>query len=243
MKVHTFAELLASRRYGPRRVVLLILALFVFGNLQASEQVDAAYLTGIVEAHAKEVASQPGVALEVEARLDSRINMPGCGQAPKLGVHSQTMTAMSVMVSCQGPQAWSLYVPVKMRKTATVIVLAMNLGRGTALESQHLALQSRELNKLSSGYFLKINDVLGKELKRPMQAGMPVTSTDVQAPDVIKRGDTVQLVARSGQIEVRTKGKALSSAGIDERIKVKNMSTRRLVDGYVSAEGMVRVGH
>jgi flagella basal body P-ring formation protein FlgA len=58
---------------------------------------------------------------------------------------------------------------------------------------------------------------------------------------VIQRGDPVVLVSRSGGIEVRASGRALAAAGVDERISVENVSSRRVVQGQVLASGEVLV--
>lgn len=219
------------------------LLFFVWGQSQAADYETAATIRQLAEAQAVSTAAQPGIGLKVEARMDDRVVMPACGHLPESRVHSQSGSAMSVAVECRAPQVWTLYVPVRLEKTAEVVVLSGNLAAGTVIDAMHLDVQSRDISQLAYGYMRSPDEALGMRLRRPLQAGWALSSNDVEAPHVIRRGDTVTLVARSAGIEVRTTGKALSAAGIAEPIRVKNLSTRRLVEGRVTAEGEVRVGH
>jgi flagella basal body P-ring formation protein FlgA len=51
----------------------------------------------------------------------------------------------------------------------------------------------------------------------------------------------VTLVGRNGSFEVRAQGKALADAGAGERVRVENLSSRRVVEGQVRADGSVLV--
>ena len=53
--------------------------------------------------------------------------------------------------------------------------------------------------------------------------------------------DNVDLVSRSGGIEVRVAGRALGAAGENERLNVENLSSRKIVQGVVDASGAVLV--
>ena len=49
------------------------------------------------------------------------------------------------------------------------------------------------------------------------------------------------LVSRRGGVEVRMNGKALGDAGENQRVRVENLSSRRVVQGIVAADGEVWV--
>ena len=57
----------------------------------------------------------------------------------------------------------------------------------------------------------------------------------------IRNGDNVDLVSRSGGIEVRVAGRALGAAGENERLNVENLSSRKIVQGVVDGSGAVIV--
>ena len=49
------------------------------------------------------------------------------------------------------------------------------------------------------------------------------------------------MVAEVGKMEVKMNGMALSDASLGQRIRVKNSSSKRVVEGVVDAPGIVRV--
>jgi flagella basal body P-ring formation protein FlgA len=62
------------------------------------------------------------------------------------------------------------------------------------------------------------------------------------APELlVKRGSQVILRAGAGMFEVNVVGKALSDAAEGERVRVKNVKSQRIVEGYVMADGSVQV--
>ena len=56
---------------------------------------------------------------------------------------------------------------------------------------------------------------------------------------MVRAGDRVQMIARLGDIEVRANGVALGSGDNGARLRVRNDSSGKIVDGMVSAPGEV----
>jgi len=63
----------------------------------------------------------------------------------------------------------------------------------------------------------------------------------VQAQKLVHRGEHIMLVALAGNMEVRMSGTALSDAVLGQRVRVKNISSKRVVEGIVEAAGIVKV--
>lgn len=224
-------------------LLLPVLLLAAWAYSHAGELTDVQQIVAVAEQTATDKLRQPGVDVAVAAKIDDRVAMPACDKPLESRIHSRTASSLSVAVQCTSPQLWTLYVPVRVEREAEVLVLATNTASGTVLNAAHITLQRRDIGQLPYGYLIDSQAVIGKILKRPQQAGWVLSPNDIEAPNTIKRGDTVTLISRSGSIEVRAEGKALSDAGVEERIRVQNRSTRRVVDGRVSADGLVVVGH
>ena len=68
-------------------------------------------------------------------------------------------------------------------------------------------------------------------------------AVDLLAPDLlIKRGQRVTLVAAAGSLEVRAQGEAVADAQADGRVRVLNLTSRRIVEGQVEGRDSVRIG-
>jgi flagella basal body P-ring formation protein FlgA len=57
----------------------------------------------------------------------------------------------------------------------------------------------------------------------------------------VRRGQSLTVVARAGGMSVRTTGVAQADAGLAERVRVRNASTGREVEGIVRSGDTVEV--
>ncbi|MEO6369387.1 MAG: flagellar basal body P-ring formation chaperone FlgA, partial [Steroidobacteraceae bacterium] len=57
----------------------------------------------------------------------------------------------------------------------------------------------------------------------------------------VKRGQRVTLVASVGGLEVRAQGEAMADASATGRVRVLNLSSRKVVEGQVESGDRVRV--
>jgi flagella basal body P-ring formation protein FlgA len=59
---------------------------------------------------------------------------------------------------------------------------------------------------------------------------------------LIRRGQRVTLIARTGGFEVRALGEAVADAGPTGRIRVQNLSSLKVIEGQAESADTVRVG-
>jgi flagella basal body P-ring formation protein FlgA len=179
-------------------------------------------------------AAAPGT--QVEAAVAPGLRLPRCAE-PLLGVMQNASTAE---VSCPG-QGWRLYVPLRIQRFESVYVLRRPVPAGAPISPALAVLERREVSRLPGSAVAGSRPLEGMTARRALAAGSVLMTHDVQSARVIQRGDPVVLVSRSGGIEVRASGRALAAAGVDERISVENVSSRRVVQGQVLASGEVLV--
>ena len=122
-----------------------------------------------------------------------------------------------------------------------MLVLKHNIGSGEAVGAADFTVQSRDAARLVAGVIADPALAVGRIARRPLLAGSVLSSADVASAVRIRNGDNVELVSRSGGIEVRVAGRALGAAGENERLNVENLSSRKIVQGVVDASGVVLV--
>ena len=175
--------------------------------------------------------------------LDSRLRLKACSKSLETfsppGGRKQGRT--TVGVRCSGDNPWSLYVPVKVSIMLPVVIAARELPRGKILTTDDIILEKRDIATIHRGYLEKIDYAIGKVLKRSLRRGQILTASHATAPQAIKKGSRVTIVANSGAIAIRMKGKALSSGARGERIQVQNLSSKRELDATVISPGIVEV--
>ena len=176
------------------------------------------------------------------SRLDPRLRLAQCATALEAALPDTTATGArtTVGVRCAAP-AWSIYVPVTVEVEAPVLVLRRALPRRSPVETADVELQTRRIGGVAGGLISDTGSLSGRRLRRALPAGSPLTA-DVLVPDVlVHRGQQVTLLASNGPFEIRAQGKALSDGSEKERIRVQNVTSRKIVEGVVESSSTVRV--
>lgn len=172
---------------------------------------------------------------QAEVRLDPALRMPACAQP----LEARQASAGTVEVACA--DGWRLFVPVKLRRSQAVVVLARGIAAGEAIPADALVAESRDTSRIAGAALSDPAQAIGQVARRTLQAGSVLSAGDLAAPRLVRRGDQVALVSRHGGLEVRVAGRALGDAGENERVAVENLSSRRVLQGRVGPGGEVLV--
>lgn len=86
-----------------------------------------------------------------------------------------------------------------------------------------------------------LEQLIGQEARTALYAGRPVRLQDVGPPALVDRNQIITLVYAGNGLQILAEGRSLSRAGIGDRVRVMNMSSRTTVSGTVQADGTVRV--
>jgi flagella basal body P-ring formation protein FlgA len=174
--------------------------------------------------------------------LDPRLRLPRCGNSPSalLPAGASISARTAVGVSCAQPK-WTVYVPVRVETELPVLVLQKSMPRNSAVGAADVEIRTQRVPGLSTSYIGSTEQLAGRHLKRPTPAGTLLTAELMAADILVRRGQRVTLVASAGGIEVRTQGEAIQDAGPTGRVRVLNLTSRRIVEGQVESRDQVRV--
>jgi flagella basal body P-ring formation protein FlgA len=190
------------------------------------------------------LAHQSGAEYAARVRvgdLDPRLRLGRCDtelQARFL-VSGSRSGSRTVRVACAGSKPWSLYVPVRVRRIEAVVVLARPVAPGAVLRLQDLRVEERDIGRLAAGYFTNPEQLVGKEMRRSLGVGQPVSRLAVIAPTLLRRGDRVTFLARAGGLEVRMQGEMVTDGAAGDRVRVRNLRSNRIVEGELGSDGTV----
>lgn len=179
----------------------------------------------------------------VVGQLDRRLRLHQCSiplEAYSPG-YEMRQGLSTVGIRCNDVKPWSLYVPISIKNFKQVITLKHAVTRNTVLTENDISLEKMNINRLSSGYFDDIEQLKGKVFTQNLSKGAVLTKHHIKSPMAINRGQMVTLVAKNSVVEVRMEGKAMSKGAIGERIKVKNMKTKRIVEGVIIDKHLINV--
>ncbi len=175
--------------------------------------------------------------------LDPRLKLPLCEHQLQVNMPYSNVNSgnTTVGVRCEGEKPWSLYVPVSIQIFRQVAVARHPLAQGETLEADDIDMQRMDISQLSGGYLTQAKMAIGQNLMRPVQAGRPLLSNLLKPPTIIRRGQTITLLARQSAFEVRSMGESLMDGAVGERIKVRNRRSKRIVEGVIDENGVVFV--
>jgi len=198
----------------------------------------------VLEFAAQEVGGvDDNVHLEI-GRLDPRLRLAACGEplTAYFSTGSRTVGHTNVGIRCEGPKPWSLFVPLLIDRQIAVAVAVDRVQRGQVIDAADVTYELRSMAKLNAGYFAANDGLIGKISTRPIARGTPYTHNMVKANRIVRRGERVTLSLQSGGIAVRVVGTALRDGTRGERIPVRNLSSKRVIEGVVHEPGLVLIG-
>jgi flagella basal body P-ring formation protein FlgA len=177
------------------------------------------------------------------ASLDSRLRLKECDEPLEAfqPAGGRSLGNTTVGVRCPGTQPWTLYVPVKVSIHDTVVVAARSLSKGMIVRDQDVKLVEKDLTRLRAGYYRDLSEVIGNEVIRTVSMGAAITTPMVKSPVQIKRGQQISLVATANGLVVQMAGEALANGAAGDRIRVRNLSTKKVVEGIVQSATTVQV--
>jgi flagella basal body P-ring formation protein FlgA len=122
-----------------------------------------------------------------------------------------------------------------------VPVAARALERGFLLRAADLEMRSAPILQRNGIAPLKIADLVGKELLRPLPAGQPIVRDFVQSPRLVNRNDKITIKAVAAGVVVSTIGKALEDGGQGDNILAEELLSKEKLVTRVTGYQMVEV--
>jgi flagellar basal body P-ring formation protein FlgA len=176
-------------------------------------------------------------------QVDRRLKLVACKQAPKafLAPGAKMQGKLTVGLRCSGPKPWTVYIPAQIKIFTNVVAAAHPLFRGDKITAADLISVRQELSQLRRGYFTQNKEVVGKKITQNLVAGRALTPRGVKAPLLVHRGEKVTILASVGTLKVKVKGKALQDAAKGELVSVRNVRSKRIVQGIAIKPGVVSI--
>jgi flagella basal body P-ring formation protein FlgA len=99
-----------------------------------------------------------------------------------------------------------------------------------------------DLPSLTHDFILDSDDVIGKQVLRPLPPRKPIRKIMLDDPPIVHKGDRVILEVRQGGLLVQAVGLAKAAGKSGDTILVQNKSSGREVFGTILSAGLVEVG-
>ncbi|MEL7310335.1 MAG: flagellar basal body P-ring formation chaperone FlgA [Pseudomonadota bacterium] len=232
-----------SHRYGATRSVCLLAMALMAGGASATGWHDVDDIARVAEMRVKADRGSDTADIKTAADpIDANLRVKRCESPLKTRYPGLTTgPRVTVGVACDGPQRWQVFVSVRAISWQPVVVLQNNVPRGAVLTAEDLAVRRSDVSTMTLGYFKSIDAVVGRTMIRSMSQGQTLSPSAVSARRDIQKGQTVSLIASIGGAQIRMSGEALSDSAVGQRVRVKNLSSGRTVEGTVRKDGAVLI--
>lgn len=177
------------------------------------------------------------------SQLDSRLRLTQCPLplTSTLAPGSQFSGKTTVHMRCNSTSPWTVYISAQIQLYGKVVQTVIPLARGHILKSTDLVLVEEDLSRIRYGYFTDKNSLIGKQLRRQLTQGRIIKANYVKSKTLVKRGELVSIVAENTGYSVKMTGTAMGSGALGDRIRVKNTSSKRIIEGTIKKVGVVSI--
>lgn len=122
---------------------------------------------------------------------------------------------------------------------ATATVTARMLMRGDTLTPDDLTQAMLPISMARGA--VPASSAIGMAVRRTVPEGSVLRPIDLEAPALVKRGDTVTIEMIKGPMRISTAGRALDNGAAGRSVRVVSTTTNRTVDAVVYGPGTVRM--
>ncbi len=140
---------------------------------------------------------------------------------------------------CDGSPCRELLVPFKVQKKIAIPRAKRDLPSGTILQPADVEWDTAIVALDTPG--LAADDVVGYRLTRSITAGSRIDTKDLQHPETLSAGSTVQIIVRTPHVLIRTTGKLLEAAVPGKEVRVIPKSGRAAIRGMYKGNGIVEI--
>lgn len=218
--------------------ITLLYANLAYANTQSHESLKQAVIYFLQA----ETQDTPDKQITVRD-FDQRLRLSECSSPLQVfwPLGNKRLGNTTVGIRCKGEKPWKIFVGAHIHIHKYVWVSKIGLNRNQVLDLASVSKEKHDITQLTNGYILTDSPIEGMQIKRNIPANQVLTNTMLDSQKLVKRGERITIISRYGGIEVRAAGVALSDGSKGERIKVKNTSSNREIEAYVSGQHLVLV--
>lgn len=234
----------AARGVAPALFAVAIACSAAAGAVEPHQRQPVDEIAAAAEAFLAEHAGRDDARMSLRAApLDPRLDLPRCSERLEgfLRRGTEIRSRTIVGVRCSGQAPWKVYVPVDVMVIDDVLVAAKTIPGGQVPGPGDVRIEKRDVSRLTGGYLSSPEALSGQRLKSQLHAGRIITPAMLSADKVIRRGQTVTLLVRDRHVNIRMAGRALGDGALNQRIRVENLGSKRVVEGLVRSAEHVEI--
>ncbi|MBU4263679.1 MAG: flagellar basal body P-ring formation chaperone FlgA [Proteobacteria bacterium] len=148
---------------------------------------------------------------------------------------------ISAVLAVDGKECGKVKMYGNLHFWGTVLLASHSLSRRTIISAEDIETDFRDISMLGDSLINNPGQAIGKQLYKSLRAGDIVFAHLLKNPPLVKRGDLVTIIAKSGGLQVSAPGEVKNAGAIGEIVRVKNLMSRRVLQARVVDEGVVEI--
>ncbi|WP_404338592.1 flagellar basal body P-ring formation chaperone FlgA [Pseudoalteromonas mariniglutinosa] len=165
-------------------------------------------------------------------------------QCEKLSIKRSRTTSppagrIRMTVQCQAPK-WQFRASAKVDLWLNLVIAKRDLQRGEVLTPALLSYRSLNIADHLHGMETNSELLIGMEVRRDIDAGDIISRRLLEKKYLVNRDQHVELQVATGGFNASVTAVALEDGQLGQRIKVKNLSSGKIIEGQVVAKGVVQ---
>lgn len=178
-------------------------------------------------------------------QLDPRLTLNECADDKILifnPYNTPILQSTTLGIKCnQEGNHWTLYIPIKISVLKQVYVAKRPLMKGTVISEEDTYPIEMDVQRLKQGYISEQSKLIGNVCKQNVSMDAPFTPYNLEMPKLVRKGDDISITAIQQGLEISISGIAMSDGILDETIKVKNKTSKKIIEATVSGEKRVKI--
>ena len=163
----------------------------------------------------------------------------------------------TVIVSCNKPLKWQITIRTnadstpkihskkkinKVSNSIKLITLRNNLKKGEVIQKHDLKFDYKT-NSVGNGFFESFDSLVGRKINQNLSKGQVIKIRHLEENFMVSEGQSIIIFSDLYGINVRMQGNALENGHFNELIKVKNISSGKIVQGRVINEKKILINY
>ena len=164
-----------------------------------------------------------------------------CEQKPEFvfDQHTNSLQKGILYISCEN--SWQMRIPLAINIYKEVVVAKTGLARNQVMSKDDVALHKLDITRTQEGFTTNLDDVIGKKIMRSHKIYQAISTKFLREPTVVKRGSLVEIRLKTAQLQINMPGMAEESGALFEVIRVKNLSSNKVVNAKIVAKDKTQV--
>lgn len=149
--------------------------------------------------------------------------------------------AAILVVAAEGMATQRLRIAGRALPTVPVVVAARRLAVGEIVRPGDIEERRMRAERVRPGTAQRAEEVVGRQMRRPIGAALPFMLADLVTPVVVHRHQPVLMVLDAPGLSLTARGRAMAAAAMGEVVPVMNLLSRSVVEAEAIGPGRVRV--